>query len=129
MKITVKEEKEVRYLMLDVAVRYDDEDMPFDAPLRDGKSWKAIIDLNEKRILDWPQGKTLSFHEMKVCDEGLYRLLDETMTTISVIDGYVPNHLLPGSYGDYLSLDIDEKGVITNWLKDPDLSDFEGEKE
>lgn len=128
MEITVKKKIEVRYLKVDVAVRYDDEDMPFDAPLREGKTWNAIIDLKDHRIVDWPQGKTLSFHDMKICDEGIYTLCDDGMNVLAKIDGYVPNHLLPGSYGDYLSLDIDENGVITNWLSGADLSDFEKEE-
>ena len=40
-------------------------------------------------------------------------------------DGYVPNALLPGNYGDYLSLNINENGLITNWRPDANLSDFE----
>lgn len=125
MEIEVKTIKQVRYLRMDVAVRYEDEDMPFDAPLRDGKSWKATIDLDEKRIVDWPTGKCLSFHTMKVCDEGIYHLLDENHQVVVGYAGYVPNNLLPGSYGDYLDLTIDANGFITNWKKDANLSDFE----
>lgn len=99
--------------------------MPKDAPLRDGDSWRAVIDLDTHRIEDWPQGKTLEFNDMKVCDEGEYTLLDANRNALITNQGYVPNNLLPGAYGDYLSLNIDETGLIINWLPDADLSDFE----
>jgi hypothetical protein len=64
---------------------------------------------------------------MKVCDEGVYILLDADRKEITRRTGYVPNRLLPGDYGDYLSVDIDENGKITNWLKSPSLEEFEDE--
>jgi hypothetical protein len=129
MHISVKKEVEAKYLDLDVAVRYNDEDMAYDAPLRDGKSWKAVINLDEGRIENWPQGETLSFHDMKICDEDIYILLDADKKEITRIEGYVPNSLLPGEYGDYLDMDIDETGKITNWLTNASLEDFEADSE
>ena len=125
MKITTLQPitREAKYLLLDVAVRYDDEDMAFDAPLRDGNRWKAKIDLDAKKIVDWPESKTLSFN-MKITDEGIYILQDSDGVEIERIEGYVPNSLLPGDYGDYLDLEIDENGEITNWLEDANLDDF-----
>lgn len=127
MKISIKREVEVKYLKLDVAVRYEEEHMPNDAPLREGNSWCAIINLHTARIRDWPKGRALSFRNMKVCDEGIYILLDDNGVEVTRIEGYVPNKLLPGAYGDYLSLDIDEDGKITNWLSNPTLENFEEE--
>lgn len=124
MKIKMMVEKEARYVQVDVAVRYEEEDMPNDAPMRNGKQWIALIDLEEKRVKEWPIGKTLSFF-MKVCDEGVYTLFDADMRLVKQIDGYVPNKLLPGEYGDYLALDINENGTITNWLPNANLSNFE----
>jgi hypothetical protein len=124
---TIKKEFNAEYIDIDIAVRYDEEDMPNDAPLRDGNSWKAVINLTNKCICNWPKGKTLSFHDMKICDEGIYILRDIENNEITRITGYVPNALLPGDYGDYLSLDIDENGFITNWKADASLEDFEGD--
>lgn len=131
MELYIQESKRVKakYLELDVAVRYDDEDMAYDAPLRDGKSWKAKIDLDSGVILNWPEGKILSFQDMKICDEGIYVLYDKNMKEVARIEGYVPNKLLPGEYGDYLSLDINEEGKIINWLEDANLEDFEQDSE
>ena len=125
MKIILKKEFEAKYLNMSVAVRYGDEDMPFDATFREGDFWHARIDLDEKRIVNWPKGKTLKFTDMKVCDEGKYSIQDKDGLILAEIDGYVPNLLLPGDYGDYLSLDIDGDGFIKNWLPDARLSNFE----
>ena len=114
-----------RYIVVDVAVRYGDEDMPFDAPMRDGDSWRATIDLDTHTVENWPQGRALAFVDMKVCDEGLYKILDADRNVLAIRDGYVPNRLLPGDYGDYLSLDIDKTGRITNWLPNAGLANFE----
>ncbi len=73
---------------------------------------------------DWPKGEKGNL-EMKICDEGSYYLLDENYKTIlSIEEDYVPNKLLPGSYGDYLKLDIGENGVISNWYSIPSIEDF-----
>ena len=62
---------------------------------------------------------------MKVCDQGSYTLYDGNDIEIASIDeNYVPNSLLPGSYGGYLHLVIDENGVITNWKSNADFDDF-----
>jgi hypothetical protein len=131
MDITYTEEvtKKVVSLIINVAVRYDEEDMPKDAPMRDGDSWIAEVDLDTKQIGSWPIGKTLSFKDMKICDQGRYVLRGKGGEKIKVKCGYVPNNLLPGDYGDYLSLDIDENGIITNWLPHADFSDFMGDED
>lgn len=128
MKLSVKREVEAKYLSMTVVVRYGDEDMPYDAPLRSGDSWSAVIDLDDARIENWPEGQTLLIDNMKVCDSGTYILLDADRNEIACIEEcYVPSALLPGDCGDYLTLNIAETGKITNWLKRPNLSDFEDE--
>ena len=126
MKATIKVEKEVeiKYVKVQVAVRYDEEDIPNDFPLRTGDMWNAIIDIDNGIVIDWPKGEKGNL-EMKICDEGSYYLLDENYDTIlSIEEDYVPNKLLPGSYGDYLKLHINENGTITNWYSQPSIEDF-----
>jgi hypothetical protein len=41
-----------------------------------GSHGMLLINLDEGRIENWPQGKTLSFHNMKACDDFIYILLD-----------------------------------------------------
>lgn len=42
----------------------------------------------------------------------------------AIENDYVPNSLLPGKYGDYLALDINEDGVITNWKPNISFKEF-----
>lgn len=125
--ITVTKEVDIRKVKVSVAVRYDEEDIPNDFPMRSGNMWNATIDIETGKIFDWPQGQSGNLY-MKVCDEGSYYLLDENDEEILSIEGdYVPNGLIPGSYGDYIDLKIDSTGIITNWYSESKISieDFE----
>lgn len=122
--VTVKKEIDVHAVRVSVPVRYGTEDMPADFPLRTGNTWAATILVDEGIIRDWPKGKTGSF-SMKVVDQGNYELLDSDGNVLAALIGeYVPNQLLPGEYGDYLELDIDADGSITNWPSNPTVDEF-----
>ncbi len=123
-QIQTTKEVEVKWIKMDLAVRYDDEDIQYDFPLRKGDIWSAIVQVDTGKIEDWPEGKSGEMY-MKVCDEGSYFLLDEHGNTVdSIVSGYVPNNLVPGEYGDYVDLKINEQGIITNWPKHPSFEDF-----
>lgn len=127
MKIKVKREVEIdiKSVIIDIPVRYGEEDIPNDFLLREGDRWKATIDIETGQIHDWPQGKTGSF-DMKVCDEGTYTLIDQEGNEVAKIDeDYVPNGLVPGSYGDYVELNINEYGIVTNWPAHPSFDEFD----
>lgn len=125
MQIKIFQSVEVSAIKIDVPVRYGDEDMPFDAPMRDGDRWGCVVDLATGQIKDWPIGRSLSFY-MKVCDEGIYSLIGPDGQVVVSLDGeYIPHGVIPGEWGDYIDLEINENGLITNWLKKPDLSKFQ----
>jgi len=63
---------------------------------------------------------------LKVVDNGLYTLYDRLGQQIARYDGYVPHSVIPGDYGDYVSLKIDAEGVITNWPLQPSFDVFFG---
>lgn len=136
MKATIKVEKEVdiRTVVINISPRYigdsPDDDMPTDFPLLDEKkeSWIALVDIDTGAITGWPQGDKRTMH-VKVCDAGVYKLIASDGDLIATKSGYVPNGVVPGSYGDYVELEIDENGIITNWPKHPDISEFFQEKE
>lgn len=125
MKIKIKVEKEVnvKYVEVTLPVRYEKEDMTNDFPMRHGGVWAAMIEVDTGEIVGWPKGQEGSFY-MKVCDSGTYELLDAGMTTVAKLEGYVPNDLIPGEYGDYVHFKINKEGFITNWPENPDLCEF-----
>jgi hypothetical protein len=132
MKATIKIEKEVdiKTVLVNAHVRYwedasingvADEDGTL-TPCREGDLWCPEIDIDTGVILNWPKGTTADIH-FKVCDGGSYYLKDaEGNIVLKREDDYVPNQLIPGSYGDYIEMTIDVNGKIADWT--PSLDDF-----
>lgn len=125
MKVTVTRpvEMEVDAVRLVLPMRYDDEDMPFEYPFRKDDVWDVIVDMDTGQIRDWPGGHALELYS-KVCDTGSYYLMHGNEVVAKIEEDYVPNELVPGEYGDYVDLQIDETGKITNWKKKPKLGSF-----
>ncbi|THA16815.1 hypothetical protein [Rodentibacter pneumotropicus] len=124
IEIPTTKQVNVKYLKIDIPMRYGDEDVPYDFPLRENDNWTAIIDLDTFKIEGWPQGKSGEL-STKVCDEGTYALLDENKQTVKEIsDCYVPNKVIPGEFGDYIHLKIDESGKVTNMPKELNFDEF-----
>ena len=96
-------------------------------PLRQGDVWRIFVNLDTGVIDDWPEGVTAKVH-YKVCDAGVYSLIDADGKERAKRDGYVPSMLSPGRdcYGDYVIMEIDGTGKIGNWSAD--LSYFEGDQ-
>ena len=136
MKITVKTKEvvEVKTLLVCANVRYW-EDAEVNGvvdtdgkmiPCRNGDNWEPIIDIETGVITNWKVGTVASLH-YKVCDEGIYKLLDITGKAVKKIDGYVPKILCPkeDGYGDYIIMEINESGRIHDWKIN--LEDFDEE--
>lgn len=126
MKVTVNRpvEVEVKFVRMSVAVRYGEDDMPNDFPFRRNDIWDVTIDADTGTILDWPHGISHGLY-MKVVDQGSYWLLDADRQIIATIkDDYVPHGVIPGSYGDYVEVDIDSDGRIANWPSTIDVAEF-----
>ena len=137
MKVTIKKEVAVRFLQVEANVRYwedstvngveDTEDGDL-IPCKEGGLWKPLIDMKTGIIENWEQGKRASVH-YKVCDEGVYSLLEEFTNELAVkVDGYVPSIMSPGGsgFGDYIIMDINEDGLINKWVAN--LEDFQEEE-
>ena len=125
--IQVKEliDKKVKYLKVDVEPRYWDdatingvEDTEGALiPCKEGKSWKPLIDLDTGKIINWEEGKVARVH-YKVCDDGEYWLLGEDYKEVLKYTGYYVPDILDTSnegFGDYLIMNVNEKGMIENW--------------
>lgn len=129
MKITVLRPTEITitHIKLTLPVRYGEQDIPKDFPLRSGDVWQAMVNIDTGVIDNWPIGES-GVLEMKVCDEGTYMLYtyfgDHWDAVAKIKQDYVPHGVVPGRYGDYVRLEIDASGCITNWPKKPDVSSF-----
>jgi hypothetical protein len=129
MKTTIKRpvEIEISHVLIKAPVRYEEEDIPNDFPLRKGDMWTAKVNIDTGQIEGWPKGKDGYLH-MKVTDSGSYSLLRPDGTEAALLEDYVPG-VVPGESGDYIILEINTDGVITNWPKKPDVSRFFQEEE
>ena len=83
--------------------------------------WCPVIDVNEGKVLDWPEGFILKTH-FKVCDQGVYVYsnYDETQQIVSADcdEYYVPGWFnMTNGYGDYLIMTINGDGTIQDWDK------------
>ena len=108
-------------------VNYGEEDIPNDFPCRTGDVWEVIVDVETRKILEWP-GPAAEV-SMKVCDQGSYYLLDRDRNEVaSIEEDYVPNDVVPGEHGDYIEMHIDADGTVTNWPGSPDFSQFFADK-
>jgi hypothetical protein len=131
MKVKIQKpvEVEVTGIRVVAAVRYDEEDIPNNFPFRKGDIWDVTIDLDTGKIRNWVANDSVEWPfklHMKVCDQGSYHLLGPAGEVVaSIEEDYVPNDVVPGSYGDYIEMTITSDGTIQNWGKTPiDLSEF-----
>lgn len=125
MKTTIKvlEEIEIIAVRISVPVLSGEEDIPNDFPLRHEDNWCAEVEMDTGRIVGWPKGKGRSL-SMQVCDGGTYQLIGKDGFVIAQVHkDYVPGGVIPTG-GDYIVLEINTDGVITNWPKRPDVSAF-----
>lgn len=120
----MKTENEFKTLLIDAGVRYW-EDATIDGvedtegsltPCKEGDRWVPEVDIKSGQILNWTKGVTADVH-FKICDDGIYTVLDKDGKEVLKVDGYVPSCLSPGGsgYGDYIIMKIDSEGFIDGW--------------
>lgn len=126
VQITVKKEVDLKLLIVRARVRYwedseingenDTENGDY-VPCKVGDVWSPQIEIETGKILNWKQGTTAEIH-YKVVDCLGYEIQDQNgEVVLSAGDGYVPDTLCPKTegYGDYVIMDIDEDGQISDW--------------
>lgn len=129
--IPVKQDVSVKHLLAQMQVCYwedakvngeDESDDTPKMPLKDGDMWNIKIDLSTGMIEGWPQGVTAQTH-YKVCDAGIYSLLNAAGEVVVERDWYVPSMLSPSGegFGDYVIMEIDGAGKIEGWSPDLDF--------
>lgn len=137
MKVTILTEKEydLKYLWVSAEVRYW-EDAKINGvedtegtltPCRKGNAWEPWIELETGVIKDWPHGTTADIH-FKVCDAGIYTLVDQEGRDVLTVEDYVPKCLCPeeAGYGDYIIMVVEGNGHIRGWK--PWIDDLIGDR-
>lgn len=133
--IQILEPSDIKYLRIDVGPRYlgdseinGKEDisyeeqkngflprMPFMVYNEKEKMyrWQIEIDIDEMRILNWPDDVSALVH-YKICDDGIYYLLDADKNILETKECYVPSILcyVNEGYGDYMIMVIDKGGKL-----------------
>ncbi len=143
IKILTEKEIEVKFMKCEIEVfpedaivngECDDEDkclMPFlEKCGTDSFLWKPVIDIDEGKIVNWPNGTTAKTNYKSVDYNKIYfynekeKLISwfskEEQEEVNVYEGYVPEILdcVGDGYGDYVQMKIDENGYINNFDKE-----------
>lgn len=132
MKFKVKRPVEIDISYVDISFPVDDDDIEEDnlTVLIDPATPYTLsfrVDINTGKIQDFRGNPDESYEiYVKVVDQGSYSLIGPTGSVVAEIeDNYVPHGVVPGEYGDYVRLSIHGgRGIITNWPKKPDVSEF-----
>ena len=128
------EEVKVTYLVVNIPLNPNPEIGPslYGLPKLDHVNGvlELMINIDTGMIIGWPKSNKEWVISTFVGTNGSYILLDSNTKVISKIkegEYGVPNKLLPSKEGlsDYLLLNIDNEGFITNWYSNPSLSEFE----
>ena len=126
MKVNVLEPVEIEVYAVRInAELHDDtyQDIPA-FMLDDGGDFEITIEVDTGRVLNWWGDKDFTLLD-KVCYFGTYTLLDKDGNEVARIEqGYVPNDLIPGHYGEYIDMRISAEGVVTNWPEKPSVNQF-----
>lgn len=137
-KVKIEKEVELKTLVVKAGVRYwedtevngeIDTEEGDNIPCKVGNLWCPEIDIDSGIIINWKQGVKADVH-YKACDCFGYEIKsDEGVVVVSAEDGYVPNTMCPKErgYGDYIIMEINEYGLISNWKFD--FSDFENSED
>lgn len=130
MKIKVTQPTEIEVSHIEIRVPVDAEDIgeepdfPMLIDTDDGKAFHAKIEIETGQIIGYPEDAGTRHLYAKPRDSGTYALLAPDGSEIVKRNDYVPHGVIPGEYGDYIDLEIDHRGRITNWPKRPDLAAF-----
>ena len=84
----------------------------------DDEYLKLFIELETGHVVNWPtEFGEFDFHDAKIVDGGIYTLMKSTEPNENDLgyDGYVPDCLGHGGWGDYLEFEVDANGNIKDW--------------
>jgi hypothetical protein len=85
--------------------------------------WTIMLYINPDtgKVINWPKKCPFDFNNYKIADTGRY--VAHTPFGAFAYQGYVPDFLGAGGYGDYLTFEIDENSHIVDWKFDQEIFD------
>lgn len=126
MKVEVYKLTEVEIHSVRIEVELHDdvsENLPNHLFNDDGEL-DLLIEVDTGKVVSWRGSEPVNIHD-KVRDNGVYTLFDSGgLEVANIYNGSVPNDLIPGDYGDYINLEINADGIVTNWPKSPNVLQF-----
>lgn len=131
MKVTVYKpvELEIHTVRIEVELHDDVSESLPNHLFNDDGELDLLIEVDTGKVMSWQGSEPVNIYD-NVRDNGVYTLFGTDGLEVSKIDNYyVPNDLIPGDYGDYINLEINADGVITNWPKHPNVLQFFPEKD
>ena len=121
MKITAKipTELDVAFISITIPILYPDDEtgIPADFPGREGNTIHMTLDIDARKVVGWPEGRTGSL-DLKVSDQVEYDLAARDMSVIKTVK-YCAPACIPGEYGDYVDMAIGADGTIAGWTPSP----------
>lgn len=125
-------ENELYYIKMtfpywDGEVECNFEDQNSKKPFTDGNNFvNIIVDVKNRKVMDWDMRYGNWSVHAKPVDEGEYDFLNKDFKLICRQKGYVPNEFIPpqDGYGDYIAINVDTEGCLTNWFSASDFRNF-----
>lgn len=126
MKVTVYKpvELEIHSVRIEVELHDDvSENLPKHLFNDDGEL-DLLIEVDTGKVVSWQGNGPVSIHA-NVRNNGVYTLFDKFGDKVASLDNYyIPHDLIPGKRGEYIHIDINDDGIVTNWPKCPNVYEF-----
>lgn len=124
-------ETQSRYIHISIPFYADDYtypscDFPKHPLVTNSDRWEITIDLKNHTAEEWKTEYGFCHVFTKVRDEGKYTLFDKDKKSLCLLNGYVPNGIIPpkDGCGDYIKFEVNENGSVSGWYDIYDYSDF-----
>lgn len=123
MKFTITRPVEMEISRIRIDCPYDEDDEVPSYVRENCNNFQCFINL-ESGVMSYPKNIGPATVHIKAVDRGTYTLIGNDGCYVAELQDYVPHGVVPGSYGDYIELEIDEHNKVTNWPKQIDVSEF-----
>jgi hypothetical protein len=126
MKVTVYKPVELEIHTVRIEVELHDnvsERLPKHLFNDDGEL-DLLIEVDTGKVISWQGNEPVSIHD-NIRNNGVYTLFDKCGGKVASLGNYyIPHDLIPGKRGEYIHIDINDDGIVTNWPDFPNVHEF-----